>query len=96
MGEGILVTKFLNLFNTVIIQLSFVDIKITEEEKCVSLLCYFLDSWDSLVMDIGSNTTTLALEYVVGYILLEEMGMKNMKGSDKDGSLILDIYKIYI
>jgi hypothetical protein len=31
------------------------DIKITKEEKCISLLCSFLDSWDSRVMDIESN-----------------------------------------
>jgi hypothetical protein len=37
-------TEHLNAFNTIISQLSFVDIKITEEEKCVSLLCSFADS----------------------------------------------------
>jgi hypothetical protein len=30
-----------------------------KEEKCVSLLCFFLDSWDSLVVAIGSNTTVI-------------------------------------
>jgi hypothetical protein len=62
MSEGSLVTKHLNAFNAIIIQLSSMDIKITKEEKYVSLLCYFLDSWDILVMDIASNSTTLVLE----------------------------------
>jgi hypothetical protein len=37
------------------------DIKITEEEKYVILLCSFLDSWDSLVMAIGRNSATLEI-----------------------------------
>jgi len=44
MSEGSLVTGHLNLFNTIISQLSSVDIKITEEEKCVSLSCCFSNS----------------------------------------------------
>jgi hypothetical protein len=36
-----LVNDYLNVFNTILSMLSFVDIKITEEEKCRSLLCSF-------------------------------------------------------
>ena len=71
MSEDNLVTGHLNVFNTTIRQLYFVDIKIIEEEKCVILLCYFPDSSDSLVVDIGINTTTLALEDLVASLLLE-------------------------
>jgi hypothetical protein len=60
-----------------------VYIKINDEEKCINLLCYFPDSWDSLVMSIGSNTTTLALEDVVASLLLKEMRRKNMEGLTK-------------
>jgi hypothetical protein len=45
------------------------DIKINEEEKCISILCSFPNSLDSLVMDIGSNTTTLYLEDMVASLL---------------------------
>jgi hypothetical protein len=48
-----------------------VDIKIIEEEKSIILLCSFSDSWDSLVVDIGSNTTILALEDVVAFLFSE-------------------------
>jgi hypothetical protein len=62
MSDGCSVTEHLYEFNIVLIRLLFVDIKIIDEEKCIILLCFFPDSWDSLVMDIGSNTTTLELE----------------------------------
>jgi hypothetical protein len=88
MSEGSSMTKHLNVFNTIIIHLSPVDIKITKEEKCVSLLYYFPDSWDSLVVAIGSNTTTLALEDVVASLLSEEMRRKNMEGSTKYALLV--------
>jgi hypothetical protein len=69
MSEGSSVTEHLNVFNTIISQLSIVDIKITEDVKCVILLFCFLDSRDILVVAIGSNSTTLALEYVVASLL---------------------------
>jgi hypothetical protein len=44
MSDGGSVTEHLNAFNTILSQLSFVDIKINEEEKCIILLCSFPDS----------------------------------------------------
>ena len=78
---GDLVTEHLNAFNTVINRLLSVDIKITKEEKCISLLCLLADSWDNLVMDIGSNNTTLKINDVVARLLLEEMRRKTMEGT---------------
>jgi hypothetical protein len=83
MSEDSSVTKHLNVFNTIISQLSYMDKKIIEEEKCVILICYFPDSWDSLVMAIGSNSTTLALEDMAASLLSEEMRRKNMEGLTK-------------
>jgi hypothetical protein len=37
----------------------------------LSLLCCFPNSWDSLVMDIGRNSTTLVIEDVVSSLLSE-------------------------
>jgi len=59
MKDGDLVTKNLNEFNTVVSQLSSVEIKILDEDKCISLLCSLPNSWDSLVIAIGRNATAL-------------------------------------
>jgi hypothetical protein len=80
MSDGSSMNEHLNAFNTILSQLSSVDIKITEEDKCISLLCSFPDSWNNLVVAIGSNTTTLVLEDMVTSLLSEEMRRNNMEG----------------
>jgi hypothetical protein len=72
MKDGDSVTKHLNTFNTMVIQLLFFDIKISYEDKCINLLFSLPDSWDSLVVAIGNNATTLSFDDVVSS-LLEEM-----------------------
>lgn len=59
MNEGDSVSEQLNIFNNLVSQLTFVDIKITIDDKCISLLSSLPDSWDNLVIDIGSNATKL-------------------------------------
>lgn len=83
-NEGDLV----NAFNTMISQLLFVDIKITEEENCISLFCSLLDSWDSLVVAIGSNNIALKSDDVAAFLLSEEMIQKNMEGSTHDALIV--------
>jgi hypothetical protein len=80
MRYGGSVAEHLNAFNTVVSQLVFIEIKISDEDKCISLLCFLLDSWDSLVVSIGSNTTVLKFDEVVSSFLSEEMRRKNMEG----------------
>ena len=50
-----------------------IDIKITEEEKCINMLCSLPDSLDSLLMVAGSNNNTLKLNDVVAALLSEKM-----------------------
>jgi hypothetical protein len=49
---------------------------------------FFTRLLDSLVMDIGSKTTTLALEDVVASLLSEYMRRNNMEGSPKDSLVV--------
>jgi len=73
MKDGDSVKEHLNAFNTVVSQLASIDIKILDEDKCISLLCSLLDSWDSLVIAIGSNATTLQFDEIVSSLLTKEM-----------------------
>eukprot|EP00253_Pinus_taeda_P020596 PITA_20596 len=84
MKDGDSMTEHLNAFNTVVSQLSYVDIKISDEDKCISMLCSLPDSWDSLVIAIGSNATALQFDEIVSALLPEEMRRKNMDNQNGD------------
>jgi hypothetical protein len=56
------------------------EIKISDEDKCINLLFSLPDSWDSLFVAIGSNKTSLKFDEVVSSLLSEEMRRKNMEG----------------
>eukprot|EP00253_Pinus_taeda_P010847 PITA_10847 len=77
MKDGDSAIEHLNV-NTVVSQLSSVDIKISDEDKCISLLCSLPDSWDSLVITIGSNAIALQFYEIISALLMEEMRRKNM------------------
>jgi hypothetical protein len=79
MEDGDSVTEHLNAFNTLVSQLGSVNIMLAEEDKCITLLCSFPDSWDNLVVAIGSTTqSALKYEDVVSSLLSEEMRWKSM------------------
>jgi hypothetical protein len=84
MRDGDSVVEHLNAFNTVVGQLVSIAIKISDEDNCISLLCSLPDSWDTLVVAIGSSTTTLKFDEVVSSLLSEEMRWKNMEGQSTD------------
>jgi hypothetical protein len=89
MEYGDFVTEHLNAFNTLVSQLVFVNIMIAEEDKCITLLCSFPDSWDNLVVAIGSTTqSTLKYEDVVASLLSKEMRQKSMDGHSTDSLFV--------
>jgi len=88
MKYGDSVTKNLNSFNTMVSQLSSVDIKISNEYKCISLLCSLLDSRDTLVIAIGSNATSFQFDEIVSSLLTEEMRQKYMERQNHDALFV--------
>ena len=54
MDENDIVTKHVNVYNTLVSQITSVGIKMVEENKCITLLCYLPNSWDNLIVAIGS------------------------------------------
>jgi hypothetical protein len=58
---------------------------IAEEDKYITLLFSFPDSWDNLVVAIGSTTqSTLKYEDLVSSLLSEEMRWKSMDSHSTD------------
>jgi len=73
MNQGYFVPEHINAFSTMVSQLISVGITITDDDKCISLLCYFPYSWDSLAIVLGCSATNLNFDDVVESFLLEEM-----------------------
>ena len=70
MEDGDSMTDHLNVFNTLVCQLISIYIKMEEEDKCITLSCSLLDSWDNMAIAIGSSTKyTLKFEDVVASLL---------------------------
>eukprot|EP00253_Pinus_taeda_P007512 PITA_07512 len=84
MKDGDSVTEHLNTFNTMVSQLASIDNKILDEDKCISLLCSLPNLWESLVIAIGSNVTTLQFDEIVSSLLTEETRQKNMESQNGD------------
>eukprot|EP00253_Pinus_taeda_P011480 PITA_11480 len=84
MKDGDSVTEHINAFNTMVIQLTSIHIKISDEDTCSSLLCSLPDSWDNLVITIGNIATTFQFDEIVSALLTEEMRWKNMESQNGD------------
>ena len=70
MKEGTKIADHLNIFNTLIFQLSSMEVKIDDEDKAVNLLCTLPESWDQVVSSISLSTVdTLEFDIVVGALL---------------------------
>jgi hypothetical protein len=74
MKEGTKIVDHLNVFNTLICQLSSMDVTYEDEDKEVTLLCSLPESWDHLVTTMWfSSTYAIDYDTVVGALLSEEM-----------------------
>ena len=58
-------------------QRTSVGIKMDEEDKCITLLCSLPDSWDNLIVAIGSSSqVTLKFDVIVSSLMSEYMRRK--------------------
>ena len=53
MDENDTVTNHLKVYNTMVSQITYVGIRMVEEDKYITLLCSFPNSWDNLIVAIG-------------------------------------------
>ena len=90
MKEGTNIVDHLNVFNTLIFQLSSMDVKIDDEDKSVNLLCTFPESWVQVVSSISLSTTdTLEFYNVVGALLSEELRKKSSLETSSPKALVV-------
>ena len=76
--EGTKIAEHLNVFNTLICQLSDMEVKFQEEDKAITLLCSLPESWDHFITFINlSKTESLEFDSVVGALLAEEVRKKS-------------------
>ena len=74
MDENDIVIEHLNVYNTLVSEITFVGVKMVEEDKCITLLCSFPNSWDNLIVAIGiASQATLKFDEIVSSLLSEEM-----------------------
>jgi hypothetical protein len=78
--DGDSVIDHMNTFNIMVSRVLYIDIMISDEYNCISLLFSLPNSWDNMVVAIGSNTTTLSFDDVVSSLLSEEMRWKDIEG----------------
>jgi hypothetical protein len=62
MKEGTKIDDHLNTFNTLIVQLTSMEVKFEDEEKDITLLCSLSESWDNIVTYIRFSSI-----YVLDY-----------------------------
>ena len=90
MKEGTKIVDHLNVFNTLICQLSSMDITYKDEDKAVTLLCLFPESWDHLVTTMWfSSTNSIDYDIVLGALLSKEMRRRSNKETSTTEEMVV-------
>ena len=90
MKKGTKIADHFNVFNTLIFQLSSMDVKIDDEDKAINLLCTLPKSWGQFVSSISLSTTDiLEFDNVVGELLSEELRKKTSLETSLPKSLVV-------
>eukprot|EP00253_Pinus_taeda_P027912 PITA_27912 len=78
MKEGTSIADHLNAFNTFLVQLQSIEVKIPSEDKAITLLCSLPESWDHFVTSISlSSSEIIEFDDVVASLLSEETRRKS-------------------
>ena len=92
MKEGTKIADHLNVFNTLIFQLSNMDIKIDDEDKAINLLCTLPNPWGQAVSSISLSTTdTLEFDNVIGALLSKELRKKTSLETSSPEALVVRV-----
>jgi hypothetical protein len=95
MKEGIKIVNHLNIFNTLICQLTSMDVKYKDEDKVIMILCSLPESWDHLVTSMWFITTdTIDYDIVVGALLIEEMRRRSSKETSTAEAMVVRVRSI--
>jgi hypothetical protein len=92
MKEGMEITDHLNVFNTLICQLTNMELKFEDQDKAIMLLCSLPECWDHLVTTVWFNTT-YAIDYdtVVGALLSQEMRKTSSKETSTTEAMVVRV-----
>eukprot|EP00253_Pinus_taeda_P004912 PITA_04912 len=90
MKEGTSITDHLNAFNTLLVQLESIEVKFESEDKTITLLCSWPESWDHIVTSISlSSSETLEFDDVVASLLSEETRIRsNLETSTSEAMMV--------
>jgi hypothetical protein len=90
MKEGTKVVDHLNTFNTLIVELTSMEVKFEDEDKTIILLCSLPESWDNLVISISfSSANVLDYDFVVGALFVEEMRRKSSQETSTSEAMLV-------
>jgi hypothetical protein len=90
MKEGTKIVDHLNVFNTMICQLSSMDATYEDDDKAVTLLCSFPESWDNTITTMWfSSTYSIDYDTVVGDLLSEEMRRSSSKETSTKEAMVV-------
>jgi len=89
MKDGIQIVDHLNVFNTLICQLSNMELKYEYEDKEVTLLCSLPESWDHLATSIRFSTIdTIVYDTVVEALSYREMRRRSNKETSTTEAMV--------
>jgi hypothetical protein len=78
MKKGTKIIDHLNTFNTLLVKLTSMGVKFESEDKAITLLFSFPESWDHFVTSISLSTTkSIEFDVIVGALLFEETRKKS-------------------